>query len=71
MRFEGPEHVKRRLPELEDVYTVLAARDRRHVMQIQRAKTYLRGAMPQRVRMPLSDRQMDRELIFRPIRGAY
>jgi hypothetical protein len=38
--------------ELEDVHAVLAARDRRQEMQIQRAKNYLRGGMPQRGGIP-------------------
>jgi hypothetical protein len=44
--------------ELEDVHAVLAARDRRQQMQIQRAKTYLKGGMPQRGGTPLGDRQI-------------
>ena len=42
--------------ELEDVHPVLAARDRRQAMQIQRAKT--KGGMPQRGGIPLGDRQI-------------
>ena len=43
--------------ELEDMHAVLAARDRRQEMQIQRAKIYLRGGMPQRGGIPRRDQQ--------------
>jgi hypothetical protein len=42
---------------LEDIHAVLAARDHRQEMQIQRAKTYLRGGMPQRGGIPRGERQ--------------
>lgn len=47
--------------ELEDIHAVLAARDRRTEMQIQRAKTYLRGGMPQRGGIPLSQQGRRRD----------
>jgi hypothetical protein len=43
--------------ELEEVYAVLEARDRRQQAQIQRAKNYLKSGMPRGVGIPRSDLQ--------------